>query len=489
MMKPYEAHALFGGGDQRQYDLRKIRFGPDDLPDLKASLWKIILRMPFSLALLYTRRYSKAKDLLEDLKQKNKYYGSISLESMSSSQLYQYIVEILERVISKLDLLYLIPGLVPAGIVVLLCNKWMHDRHQVVANTLLKAAGDMDDVQAGVALVQLAQTAQQDEQVYEVIRTEKAWEQVKRQLCVLNTDRKFLEAWDGFMDRHGHHCRSEILLSNPRWSEKPDYVLQLLKGCLYESDHDTPGHRYGQQIREQKKVVDQTLKQLKNPVKRWFLRKLVKRAQHGLVFRENVKSEVVRLLTIIRRMILAMEQQLLDFGILKQTNDIFFLKYEELSSVVDGQADFDVAAIIAHRRQEYERFKAVDPPQVVIGKFDPDNYMPPSVNTDVSVFSGMSVCPGKVTGKARVILRSDEDQQVLPGEILVAPFTDPGWTPYFVNAAGIVMDQGGLLSHGSIVAREYGIPAVVNVGPATKIIQTGQLLEVDANQGMVRILS
>jgi pyruvate,water dikinase len=87
-----------------------------------------------------------------------------------------------------------------------------------------------------------------------------------------------------------------------------------------------------------------------------------------------------------------------------------------------------------------------------------------------------------------VILRADTDEQVLAGEILVAPFTDPGWTPYFVTAAAVVMDQGGLLSHGSIVAREYGIPAVVNVGPATKIIKTGQTIQVDADQGVVRIL-
>jgi pyruvate,water dikinase len=86
-----------------------------------------------------------------------------------------------------------------------------------------------------------------------------------------------------------------------------------------------------------------------------------------------------------------------------------------------------------------------------------------------------------------VILRSGEDR-VLPGEILVAPFTDPGWTPYFINASAIVMDMGGLLSHGCIIAREYGIPAVVNVGNATKAIRTGQMIQVDGGRGVVRIL-
>ena len=128
------------------------------------------------------------------------------------------------------------------------------------------------------------------------------------------------------------------------------------------------------------------------------------------------------------------------------------------------------------------------PPKVIIGKFDPDSFSPDAIDTDVEVLTGLAVSPGVVTGKARVILRADTDGQVLPGEILVAPFTDPGWTPYFMPAAAIVMDIGGLLSHGSIIAREYGIPAVVNVGPATKIIKTGQTIQVDANRGIVRII-
>jgi len=127
------------------------------------------------------------------------------------------------------------------------------------------------------------------------------------------------------------------------------------------------------------------------------------------------------------------------------------------------------------------------PPAVVFGRFDPDTFVPSPVDENVETLTGLAVSPGVVTGRARVILHAQDDQ-VLPGEVLVAPFTDPGWTPYFINAAGIVMDQGGLLSHGSIVAREYGIPCVVNVGPATKIIKTGQMIEVDGDRGVVQIL-
>ena len=96
--------------------------------------------------------------------------------------------------------------------------------------------------------------------------------------------------------------------------------------------------------------------------------------------------------------------------------------------------------------------------------------------------------PGIAQGRARVVVSNTDDVVVLPGEILVAPFTDPGWTPYFVAAAGVVMDFGGMLSHGSVVAREYGVPAVVNVGAGTKRIRTGQRVRVDGNAGVVTIL-
>jgi phosphoenolpyruvate synthase/pyruvate phosphate dikinase len=123
----------------------------------------------------------------------------------------------------------------------------------------------------------------------------------------------------------------------------------------------------------------------------------------------------------------------------------------------------------------------------VFGRFDPAESAPEVIDARTGDLRGIAVSPGVATGNARVLLHPDHGH-VLPGEVLVAPSTDPSWAPCFLNAAAIVMDQGGLLSHGSIVAREYGIPCVVNVGPATKIIRTGQPIEVDGDRGGVRIL-
>jgi pyruvate,water dikinase len=109
-------------------------------------------------------------------------------------------------------------------------------------------------------------------------------------------------------------------------------------------------------------------------------------------------------------------------------------------------------------------------------------------NAGAKLLEGIPVSPGIVTGPARVILRADDHEQVLPGELLIAPFTDPAWSPYFITAAGVVMEQGGILSHGSIVAREYGLPAVTNVASATRVIRTGDLVQVDGNRGCVSVL-
>ena len=186
-------------------------------------------------------------------------------------------------------------------------------------------------------------------------------------------------------------------------------------------------------------------------------------------------------------MLLELGARLAHRGVLSSADDIFFLQLEELEAVLSPTSGFDPTSRIAGRRLEYQTNLQITPPSVIKGRFDPDNFEPDPVDRSVEVLTGVPVSPGVMTGKARVIARAGDDQ-VRPGEILVAPFTDPGWTPYFLNAAAIVMDLGGMLSHGSIVAREYGIPCVVNVGPATKIIKTGQMLRVDGARGLVTIL-
>ena len=198
------------------------------------------------------------------------------------------------------------------------------------------------------------------------------------------------------------------------------------------------------------------------------------------------QSEAVRHLAFARQIVLQLAQRLARRGILNERDDIFFLKRQELPGALAGRPD--VKRVVAARRAEYAHNCTLTPPPVVIGQFDPQQTPELAAVLAGNILQGLAVSPGRARGKARVILHTDDDQILHAGEILVAPFTDPGWTPYFLPAAAIVMDMGGLLSHGSIVAREYGIPCVVNVGAATKIVRTGQTIRVDADRGEVTIL-
>jgi pyruvate,water dikinase len=205
--------------------------------------------------------------------------------------------------------------------------------------------------------------------------------------------------------------------------------------------------------------------------------------------KETVKSLIVRKLALTRKILLELGNRITSKKILESPKDIFFLQLPELNELLSGKNDGElIRNLIIQRQTEYAKNLLIEPPPIVYGHFDPTSIEETKVDENIKMLQGVPVHPGIVEGPARVILRTGEDT-VQPGEILVAPFTDPGWTPYFLNAAGIVMDLGGVLSHGSIIAREYGIPAVVNVGPATKIIKTGQIIRVDGNLGIVTIIS
>jgi phosphohistidine swiveling domain-containing protein len=303
----------------------------------------------------------------------------------------------------------------------------------------------------------------------------------------------FLEAWDAFMVEHGHHCRGELEFYNARWAEQPDYVLGIVRGYLESDAGKDPVAAHAAHSALADEAADECRKALRNPLKRYLFERALRWGRASVRSRENVKSEAVRWLASIRRALLVLGERLAEGGSLREPDDIFFLTYEEIGALVNGSAGAPAErpsephALIDTRRAEYDRLSKLSPPPMVIGEWD-ESAAAWDVSSETTTLRGISVSAGVVRGPARVFLSADTDETVLPGEILVAPFTDPGWTPYFVPAAGIVMDMGGMLSHGSIIAREYGIPAVVNVGPATRIITTGQLIEVDGDTGEVRIL-
>jgi pyruvate,water dikinase len=189
----------------------------------------------------------------------------------------------------------------------------------------------------------------------------------------------------------------------------------------------------------------------------------------------------------VRQAILESAQLAVQRGLLQAADEVWFLKLGELAQLLEGTANASLTRErIAQRQEAHARFARLTPPRLMTSdgeslKAASAFVLPPNT------LAGIAASSGVVEGFARVILDPARDR-LAPGEILVAPFTDPGWTPLFVHARALVMEVGGMMTHGSVIAREYGLPAVVGVEGATHTIQTGQRLRVDGDHGLVILL-
>lgn len=202
--------------------------------------------------------------------------------------------------------------------------------------------------------------------------------------------------------------------------------------------------------------------------------------------REHHKFMVVRLLAVIKEILKSNALQLTAAKKLGQPDDIWFLTWGDLFSIWD-ENNTDWGSLIAQRRADLERYKKLTPPLIVTSDGEA-----PSVHYQIDdapegALLGNPVSPGVVEGAVHII-RDPQRETLAPDEILVAEFTDPGWTPLFINASGLILEVGGALTHGAVVAREYGIPAIVGVRDAMKTLQTGQRVRVDGNRGFIELL-
>ncbi len=461
----------------------------EDLPDLGFSWPKFILSWPRILYDLVTHSPRRGDAWCLHLKTENDKLARIDVNAMPTPALAQFFHQLIQHGFLGWDLLYLVTQAMALPLFQKACRDWLGDPDLALGYRLFSALGGMPEAEAGLALWRLAVEAHADRPTEDALLSGENWLQVRSRLEVTEPGRQFLKAWDAFMAEHGHHCRGELELFNARWSETPDYVLGLARNYLRSIDQLNVVEKQRQLARERERLTAECLCRLKNPLKRWLFSRALRRAQKLAVNREVWKNEAVRLIVLLRRILMELGRRLCREGVLAQSDDIFFVEVAEIAAVSTGQADAGLKAAIVQRRQEYEQNLKLSPPPIVVGRFDPTSFTAAAAETCAKTLKGIPVFPGLVSGPARIILRADDHQQVLPGEILVAPFTDPAWTPYFITAAGVIMEQGGTLSHGSIVAREYGLPSVTNVGCATTSIHTGDRVQVDGNRGEVTILS
>ena len=302
------------------------------------------------------------------------------------------------------------------------------------------------------------------------------------------------DAIDGFLRRYGLRGVGEIDLGRPRWRDDPTPLIQVLQSYLrIDNDDRAPDAIF----RRGAEAAERTLVSLIADIRRTsfgrlkgFVMRLAARRMRALAgLRESPKFTIVRMLGAVRAGLRASGQELVASGILEASEDIFFLHIDELEAVAQGGDAREWRELVRERRKTYareQRRRRV--PRVLLSDgraLYGDTSGEPSLGPTLA---GTPVSPGVCVGVARVV-HDPRTVQLTPGDILVCRGTDPAWTPLFLAAAGLVTEVGGLMTHGAVVAREYGIPAVVGVRDATARLRTGDRVRVDGTRGSVTILT
>ena len=294
----------------------------------------------------------------------------------------------------------------------------------------------------------------------------------------------------GFLARYGHRAVAEIDLGMPRWSDDPAHILGVLANYLKLDDPAlAPDRQFANAAREAEAQIERLTAiagSKGGPAGRLrarMVRGALTRTRLFAGLRELPKYHIVEGLASVRKQLTAVGEELAAAGSIAEAGDIFFLDFTEAHRGLAGES---LQGIVAERREAYdaEMGRRRIPRVLLSDGTEPEALHSAGTGAAAGVLSGTPASAGTVTARARVIL-DPQGAALEPGEILVAPSTDPGWTPLFLTAGGLVMEMGGPNSHGAVVAREYGIPAVVGVPDATSALSTGQLITLDGGAGTV----
>ncbi len=289
----------------------------------------------------------------------------------------------------------------------------------------------------------------------------------------------FADELAAFMLRHGHRSDASWEIMSPRWAEHPERVLALLRHSLEAGEGD-PRQRARAQVQAGEQALERLLERIEQPLRRLVLGYLVRLTQRYLLLRENQRYHFDRLLHAVKRNYLVIGAWAVGLGALSSAEDIRFLKAGEVEALLDGRLDPAAASSEAARRRERWREQCRrSPPDFLVDGREVE------AETDGNRLVGLGTSPGVARGTVRVVRNLEQAGALRGGEILVARAVDPGWTPLFPVAGALVLELGSQLSHGAVVAREYGLPMVVNVRGATRLLHDGQEVVVDGARGLV----
>ena len=304
---------------------------------------------------------------------------------------------------------------------------------------------------------------------------------------------EFRAAFDEFLYEFGSRGPNEWESRSPTWETRPALALAAIDRMRLSPDDADPARHHAERAAERAAASAELLAMVEgDPATHGQLAAAIACSAAWLPGRERTKTNNIRAIHEMRMAMREIGARMVAAGAFDEIEDFGFVTQDEMLRLFADPASF--AATVRERRDEYNRLLELEPPFVFVGRTDgPDTW--PRRDAEAAdrlgagdVLAGMAGCPGSAEGIARVVLDSNDPTALEPGDILVAPITDPSWTPLFVPAAGVVVDVGAPLSHAIIVSRELGIPCVISATGATRRIPHGARVRVDGSTGMVTVL-
>ncbi len=360
-------------------------------------------------------------------------------------------------------------------------KRWMPAEAEILLPQILMGRENVQTATQGISLWRLAEQVRADAALLEVLASDLDWPSVVKRLADASGGPELLCAFHAFLQENGARAAGEFELAVPRWREDPAFVLEVLRKFLNAQQTETPPDALTMRRYHRQGAIAHIQATLR-PAQRWAFTRLLASYSSYTTMRENVKYRLIEGYALLRHVFLEIGTNLATMSMLGNADDAFFLTPPEAIALAAGDGDVQQKRdLIQARKEQHTRWESQIAPDLVVG--DGREVVGPQGDG----LTGIGCSPGTVEGVARVLSDISEADTLRPGEILVAPHTDPGWTPLFLICKAVVTEVGGFLSHGATVAREYGVPAVVNVQGATTWIKTGDLIQVDGTNGRIAV--
>lgn len=365
-------------------------------------------------------------------------------------------------------------------------DQWLGEKN--AADTLSQSVPNNITGEMGLALLEVADAIRPYPEVIEFLQQVKD-DNFLEELVKIPGGPVARDAFLSYLSKYGMRCSGEIDITKTRWSEKPITLVPLILSNIKNFEPNAGRRKFEQGRQEALEKEQELLERLQQlpegEQKALEAKQMIHLLRNFIGYREYPKYGMISRYFLYKQALLKEAGQLVQAGVIQEKEDIYYLTFEELREAVrTNRLDYQIVSI---RKDRYKLYEKLTPPRVITSEGETLSGEYKREELPAGALAGLPVSSGVIEGQARVIFNM-EDAHLEEGDILVTFFTDPSWTPLFVSIKGLVTEVGGLMTHGAVIAREYGLPAVVGVENATKLIKDGERIRVNGTEGYVEIL-